>query len=327
MSHLATYPPHQNSADWQLRVTDRNGSVLHGAGVLVTPHHVVTCAHVVRAAVADAGPGSRVHVDAPRGADGWTAAAEVVPGGWWWKDASPWDVAVLRLDRPAPARPAELARPPRIGDRVRVVGFSHSPSGRWVTGRVAGSGGSHPEYVQIDTEPGVGTAFTRGFSGGGVREEGTDALVGIVCEAATEGRLGWMIPMSEIRPVWESDRTAPTPAAVRRPPAPVDPTPRPGPVAARRAVTATGLAMADLDTLLSPDQRRAFHQGLDRRLRVRVRLDQDPRTFATHLVRLAHHEFDLLTEVLDLLDTWEEGGASMRRVRDAAAPLLEWGPG
>ncbi|WP_017600474.1 trypsin-like serine peptidase [Nocardiopsis lucentensis] len=324
MSHLATYPQYQNSADWQLRVADRNGLALHGAAALVTPHHVVTCAHVVRAAVGDAGPGSRVHVDAPRGADGWTAMAQVLPDGWWWREASPWDVAVLRLDRPAPARPAVLAGPARVGDRVRVVGFAQSPSGRWVTGSVAGSGGSHPEYVQIDTDPGTGTVFTRGFSGGGVREESTDALVGIVCEAATEGRLGWMIPMTEIRPVWESDRAVP--------PLPTPPRPRsrrqpPDDGAVRRAVTATGLAMSDLDTIASPDQRRSFHQGLDRRLRVRVRLDQDPRTFAASLVRLAHHEFDLLAEVLDQLDAWEEGSASMRRVREAAAPLLEWGSG
>ncbi|WP_116244101.1 trypsin-like peptidase domain-containing protein [Nocardiopsis sp. FIRDI 009] len=324
MSHLAEYPPYQNSADWQLRVTDRSGSALHGAAALVTPHHLVTCAHVVRAAVGEAGPGSRVSVDAPRGAEGWTATAEVLPGGWWWRDGSPWDAAVLRLDRPAPARPAVLAGPPRVGDRVRVVGFAQSPSGRWVTGSVAGSGGSHPEYVQIDTDPGAGAVFTRGFSGGGVREEETDALVGIVCEAATEGRLGWMIPMTEIRPVWESDRAVPTPPSPPRLRPAAEP---PTEGAVRRAVVATGLAMSDLDTLTSPDQRRSFHQGLDRRLRTRVRLDQDPRTFAASLVHLAHREFDLLAEVLDQLDAWEEGSASMRRVRDAAAPLLEWGSG
>ena len=87
---------HNSTPDWQFRITDRDGGVLHGAAVLVSPDHVLTCAHVVRTAAGEGGPGTRVRLDAPRGDRAWHTGAQVVEDGWWWEDAPPWDAALLR---------------------------------------------------------------------------------------------------------------------------------------------------------------------------------------------------------------------------------------
>ncbi|NKY96114.1 trypsin-like peptidase domain-containing protein [Nocardiopsis alborubida] len=311
MSHLA---PRPLAPDWQLRVTDRGGTALHGAAVLVAPGYAITCAHVVSEAVAGsgapAGPGSAVRLDAPRGLPGWEAAATVAADGWWWEGSAPWDAAVLRLDRPAPAPPAAPGRY-RVGDRVRVLGFPRAENGLWVTGRTTGTGGSRFGYVQIDVDSRAGFTVLPGFSGSGVREERGNALLGLLCEATGSGRAGWMIPMEAIPRVWPTERTAADAAAN----------------GGREALTRTAQAMTDLRTLLLPDLRLDLYVALDPRLRRRLRADQDLLSFATQLVSLAHGEYGLLDEVLALLDAREDGGAGMLRVREAAAPLLGSPPG
>ena len=301
MSPLATRP---NTPDWQLRVTDRDGTALHGAAVLVAPEYAVTCAHVVIEALGPtAGPGSTVRLDAPRGLPGWESAGTVPADGWWWEGSAPWDVAVLRLDRAAPGPPAAVARH-RVGDRVRVLGFPNAETGRWVTGRITGDSGSRFGYTQIDVDSVTGFTVLPGFSGSGVREERDDGLLGVVCEAAANGRAGWMIPMDGIPRVWGPgpDRSAAPDAGT--------------------AVALTARAMTDLRTLLSPDLRFDLYVALDPRLRRRLRADQDLTVFASQLVSLAHGEYRLLGAVLDLLDEREDGSAGMLRVREAAAPLL-----
>ena len=301
MSALATRP---HTPDWQLRVTDRDGAALHGAAVLVAPEYALTCAHVVvEAAGPTAGPGSAVRLDAPRGLPGWESVATVVADGWWWEGAAPWDAAVLRLERPAPLPPAAVAHH-RVGDRVRVLGFPNAETGRWVTGRVTGDSGSRFDYTQIDVDSVTGFTVLPGFSGGGVRQERDDRLLGIVCESAANGRAGWMIPMHRIPRLW-------APAGEDGPPPD-----------AGAAVAITARAMTDLRTLLSPDLRLDLYLALDPRLRRRLRADQDLGVFASQLVTLAHDEYALLGEVLDLLDEREDGSAGMARVREAASPLL-----
>ncbi|MEU0236465.1 serine protease [Nocardiopsis sp. NPDC006198] len=287
-----------DTPDWQLRVTDRDGTALHGAAVLVAPEYALTCAHVVVEAVGpSAGPGSEVRLDAPRGLPGWESVGTVLADGWWWEGEAPWDAAVLRLDRTAPGPPAATARH-RVGDRVRVLGFPNAETGRWVTGRITGDSGSRFGYTQIDVDSATGFAVLPGFSGSGVREGTGDGLLGIVCEAAANGRAGWMIPLDRVPRVWGA-----------------------GPDTAT-AVARTARAMTDLRTLLSPDLRFDLYTALDPRLRRRLRADQDLTVFASQLVSLAHEEYRLLGAVLDLLDEREEGSAGMLRVREAAAPLL-----
>ncbi|GAA1110596.1 MAG: trypsin-like peptidase domain-containing protein [Nocardiopsis sp. BM-2018] len=301
------------STDWQLRMVDRDGRGLWGAAVVVSPKHAITCAHVVNSAVradggSDAGPGSTVHLRRPGHPE--VITGTVLEDGWWWEDRAPWDVAVLRLD-PAPGvRPVSFNRVGAFrarGERVSVSGFVNAEHGRWATARLRRRGGPRSEYVQFDTEPGSVVRIEGGFSGGGVIEPHDNELLGIVCAASSEGRVGWMIPTEEIPPVW---RPGPGPGP-----------PKVGPVRPD-LIHRLSLFAAELDTISSPVARRAFHRALDQRLRSRIPSDQPDQLYAEELVLRAHRDFGILQEVLDQLDMREDGGVRMRAVWDAARPLL-----
>lgn len=305
---------HNSTPDWQFRITDRGGGVLHGAAVLVSTDHVLTCAHVVRAAAGEDGPGTRVRLDAPRHSDTWHTLATVVEGGWWWNEGPAWDAALLRLDAPAPATPAPLGTPdphtPHVHP-VRILGFPHAPAGRWLTGLVRGTGGARPEYVQIDVDPSTPVTVTRGFSGSGVRSH-DGRLLGIVREAGAEGRLAWMVPVTAVpglRSAPRPARSAPTPA-------------RAAPELDHEQLHALAVAVSDLESIVSREVRALFVSALDPRLRRRIDAGAVPAVFSHELVLRAHRDYEILGEVLDQLAAWEEASAPMRRVREAAAPLL-----
>lgn len=302
---------HNSTPDWQFRITDRDGGVLHGAAVLVSPDQVLTCAHVVRAAAGEDGPGTRVRLDAPRHSDSWHTRASVVEGGWWWNEGPAWDAALLRLDGPAPAAPAPLGTPgPRTphGRPVHILGFPHAPAGRWLTGLVRGTGGARPEYVQIDVDPSTPVTVTRGFSGSGVRSH-DGRLLGIVREAGAEGRLAWMVPVTAV-PGLRPARSAPRPA------------PQPAPELDHEQLHRLAVAVSDLETIVSREVRALFISALDPRLRRRIDAGAVPAVFSHDLVLRAHRDYEILGEVLDQLAAWEEASAPMRRVQEAAAPLL-----
>lgn len=309
---------HNSTPDWQFRITDRDGGVLHGAAVLVSSDHVLTCAHVVRAAAGEDGPGTRVRLDAPRHNDTWHTRAAVVEDGWWWNEGPAWDAALLRLDSPAPAAPAPLGTPgPHTthGHPVHILGFPHAPAGRWLAGLVRGTGGARPEYVQIDVDPSTPVTVTRGFSGSGVRSH-DGRLLGIVREAGAEGRLAWMVPVTAVpglRPATPAPNSVP--GAAPRPA-------RPAPGLDHEQLHALAVAVSDLETVVSREVRALFVSALDPRLRRRVDAGAAPAVFSHDLVLRAHRDYEILGEVLDRLAAWEEASAPMRRVQEAAAPLL-----
>ncbi len=311
------------SPDWQLRVRTLDGGTA-GAGVLVSPRHLLTCAHVVCAALgvfweeeATPRPEEPVLLDAPRGGGTWQARATVLEDGWF-VDRSPWDAAVLLLDRPAPAAPPEIRRcgpVDRPGRTVSMVGFTHdtAPAGVWSRATLVGQGGGRRfEYVQLDLESSTAARVVYGFSGSGVREDPGGALIGIVCQADHDetglGVRGWMIPVEAVPDVW-GRRAAPLSGASRRDPGP-------------RAVHGLAVAVARTSTIAEPEARRAFYALLDARFRQRLNADAAPLFFADRLVRLAL-EHEQLEEVLETLEMLEEGSLSMRRVREAAEAL--WG--
>lgn len=300
---------YNSTYDWQLRITDRDGGVLRGAAVLVSRLHVLTCAHVVIRASGEEGPGTRVRVELPPGAARWSSEATVVEGGWWWKGAPPWDVAVLRLDVPAPAGIAGPGHLLPHGQRVRIMGFPQAPAGHWISGLIQGRGGERSEYVQIQTDPGSPVGVVPGFSGSGVREESSGALLGIVRKAAHRGRTVWMVPLEEVPRVWPAANTPTRPAGHRE--------------SERALLHELGTAVADLDTVATRESRDLFVRGLDPRLRRRVNPAASALIFSCDLVLRAHRDFAVLGEVLDLLETWEEGSVPVQRVREAASPLLE----
>ncbi|MFE6308429.1 trypsin-like serine peptidase [Nocardiopsis sp. NPDC057823] len=308
---MTTTPP---TPDWQFRILAEkaNGTVPQGAACLVSPRHVLTCAHVVRNAVAPgpAGPGSRVTLDAPRADPAWHSAATVVDGGWWSGDASPWDIAVLVLDARAPAEPAPRGAPWRPGRRIRIVGGPASDAGRWLHGVLRGSGGRYAEFAQLDVDTGAALGVVRGYSGSGVRDEEEDTLLGVVTEQAAEGRVGWMIPLDVIPRIWEPEPGAAPPAV------PLDARDE------RRLLRGLALKVSRLHTVLLPDSRASFALGLDERLRSWVRLDQDAFSFSHRVVEAAHREYGVLEDVLEDLEAREQGSAGMREVWSAAAPLL-----
>ncbi|MGW5876913.1 trypsin-like peptidase domain-containing protein [Nocardiopsis terrae] len=313
-------------SDWQFRVIDDDGTRMCGAAVLVSADHLLTCAHVVRTALArtglEAGPGSVVHLDAPRGDARWRATATVVPDGWW-EDTSPWDAAVLRLDHavtvpPAVPAPHGDARTPRRP--VRFVGGPRAGAGYWITGRLIGTGGTHNEYVQIDTDSAAGITVSKGYSGSGVRDLNSGDLLGIVTEKGSSGRAGWMIPLDIVPPVPGMPRSA------RRSTDPRAGTgggaPRDRLEAGVGALTTLAQQVSRLRTLLIPDHRTEFYLALPSPLPGRLRADQDPFVFSSNLVTLAHRDYACLREVLTRLDDREQGSEGMRRVWEAAGPLL-----
>lgn len=221
----------------QVRVLSADGT-LWGAGVLVAPKdsttagaHVLTCAHVVEAAV-DGTSGGRLLVDLP-GRE-WSASAHPVPAAW-----SPpppldgpapgvsltdrCDFAVLALDAghpplPRGCGPLSLAPDPvPPGHRVSIIGYPRdAPAGLIATARLAGAGGPCPEWVQLDGMRTTGAVVQRGFSGAAVWDPDGSRVVGIVTAAHTDRstKVAWMLPADVAIRLW------PPLSGAARPPAP-----------------------------------------------------------------------------------------------------------
>ncbi|WP_221360972.1 effector-associated domain 2-containing protein [Streptomyces beigongshangae] len=202
--------------------------VLYGAGVLVAPAgrgvHVLTCAHVVAAALGLPGeeraPDGGLLVDLPGRA--WSATVRTVPGGW-----SPppplghvvpgraledhGDLAVLapRAGGPRPhPRPVPLPVAgcgPADGRRVAIIGYPRgAPAGLVATARVAGRGGPCPDWVQLDGVRTTGAAVERGFSGAAVWDPAIRRVVGLVTAAGKDrtAKIAWMLPMEAAARLW-----------------------------------------------------------------------------------------------------------------------------
>lgn len=187
---------------WRVRVSgDRR---VAGAGVLVTPDAVVTCAHVVDSALGPGTPGaaptgrlvvdfpgstSRTRIDAGVRADGWVPVDDDNGG----------DLALLSLlaTPPPDVRPARLRR---CGEpaRRRVRAFGHPtglPGGVWTRAELVDYGGPSPGWLQFDGLDGSGRPVSAGFSGAGVVDESGD-VIGMVVAADRMGgaKVAWMIP-------------------------------------------------------------------------------------------------------------------------------------
>ncbi|MGW4114879.1 trypsin-like peptidase domain-containing protein [Actinosynnema sp. NPDC004786] len=164
---------------WLARVGDA------GAGVLVAPDLVLTCAHVV--------PDDHVHVALVH------LGVEVAATVEFRDPVEEGDLAVLRLAAPVPgAVRAPLRAPAALGDHPYVVqGFAggHHTESR---GRLGGRVG--PNWVQLEHTS--GHRIDRGFSGAPVWDDVLHAVVGIVVTAHPAVGGGNLVPVEEIVRRW-----------------------------------------------------------------------------------------------------------------------------
>jgi hypothetical protein len=204
------------SDTWHVRFLRADTNAVCGAGVLLTDRHVLTCAHVVGLALdrdpRGPRPDGRVLVDFPASPGPPSRWAQVAEDGWarQRKDEGG-DLAVLVLDGgPVPGVfPPRLARCGTPGRR-NVKAFGHPngfPGGVWAVAELIGAGGQSSEWVQLDVRP-TGRPILPGYSGAGVIDEETDAVIGciVACfvapEHSSQAGVAWMIPLETVAKYW-----------------------------------------------------------------------------------------------------------------------------
>lgn len=199
---------------WRVCLRRPDGVVV-GAGVLVDRWHVLTCAHVVSAALGAGSGGTApsgeltavlpfvptsagrashrppVRIPAKVAAKGWAPASSRGNG----------DLTLLQLRKAAPPgyATARLARAADAG-RQGVLVFGHpgdALDGVWARTRITGVGGPGNEWMQLDAAQLAGRSVTEGFSGAGAVDESTGEVLGVVVarDQDVASRVAWVIRM------------------------------------------------------------------------------------------------------------------------------------
>src|SRR6266516_6988010 len=216
------------------------GALPVGVGVLVGPRQILTCAHVVNAALgldprAQGQPEGVVTVDFPLLDDSPAAPQRLNAVVERWlppprEGAAGDDLAGLLLvgeptllRPPRGANPARLVvNPPPIGRPVRVFGYPGippRPDGAWVPTAVRGRVGSG--RLQLDSGGDAALRVQPGFSGSPVYDDIAGRVVGLLASAAA-GRSGdrdsYAISTDRLRLAWPEilDRRKPRTAATAR---------------------------------------------------------------------------------------------------------------
>ncbi|MGW3963535.1 trypsin-like peptidase domain-containing protein [Amycolatopsis sp. NPDC005003] len=175
-----------------------------GAGMLLGESTVLTCAHVVQAAGEEALSGAHVLVRFV-GLDGMPETLAAVRPGCWVPPSEDGrgDIALLDLAEAFPHVPgAPLVRLGAVRDRVvHTYGFpAPHRYGVWVNNaELAGPAGAAGEWIQLNS-PLPGERVRRGFSGAGVIDKATGAVLGMVVTEYTDERAGlaYLIPVEVI---------------------------------------------------------------------------------------------------------------------------------
>jgi Trypsin-like peptidase domain len=185
-----------------------------GAGLLVRPRQVLTCAHVVATALglattADRPPEGTVGIRFTHADDAAVRRAKPSAGRWFPPgaggdgDPGAGDIALLDLtdEPPAQAHPISTFRSGAApGYAVHAFGLpaGHTQqNGGWAAGDLAGAQASG--WIQIDS-PAAGYRIQPGFSGAAAWSDAHDAVVGMIVasESSTDVRVAWMIPSARI---------------------------------------------------------------------------------------------------------------------------------
>ena len=200
------------SGEWSLRIHG-NGKIV-GAGILFPDGHVLTCAHVVNAALGRLSedqlfPRDEIEVQLPGlssgSADVPSVQARVIDGGW--HPVEPGDcgdIAVLRLISSPPAE----ARPPQLsggeyaerGRSVHVWGFpAKVDNGIEAQAFLAGRSPVN-RCRQLEARAVTGRRIEKGFSGAGVIDDATGAILGMVVLSDKDRQAGasFMLPMEAV---------------------------------------------------------------------------------------------------------------------------------
>ncbi|MEV5317434.1 serine protease [Streptomyces sp. NPDC052687] len=187
---------------WAVRIRGADGKIM-GAGVLLSPDRVLTCAHVVEQAadritaefVAAAGPGNgavpaaEAHVEA------------LVPNVVDADGEFSGDLALLRLARPRPKEaPTRLHRLSASDRQVRMYGFPAGyDGGVWFRATAVGGTGRDGLVQLAPATP--GEVATRGCSGAGVVDILTGEVIGIILNRKVDrngNRFSYMSPAETI---------------------------------------------------------------------------------------------------------------------------------
>jgi WD40 repeat protein len=201
-----------------VRLRDAKGDVV-GAGFLIGPRYVVTCAHVVAAAVGRPGDRSfprdaEVGLDFPLVEPDENVVAKVVL--WRWPEGpTGLDVAGLEVvgELPGRARPVRMVDVSEVWEHpFRTFGYpSRRNDGVWSTGRLLArqAGG----LVQMETLTQAGYRIGPGFSGAPVWDDELGAVVGMAVAADRDAavRAAYLLPARMLVTVWPdlATRTVP----------------------------------------------------------------------------------------------------------------------
>jgi hypothetical protein len=193
------------------RIYNTSGAIV-GAGFLVSDRHLLTCAHVVTAALGIATetvemPTAFLELDFPLIAPGQKVPAKVV----FWQPVNPSqigeDIAGLVLAAPisAMSKPVRLMMTEEFWNHpFQVFGFpSKRDEGIWASGvlrdRLANG------WVQMEDIKAQGYAVQPGFSGAPVWDESLQGVVGMAVAAEKkreDAKAAFMIPVSMLAQVW-----------------------------------------------------------------------------------------------------------------------------
>jgi len=184
-----------------------------GMGIVIDPSHVITCAHVVNAALGrDARtqdtPGEPVRISFPLLGEAITVNGTVSV----WRPAGPKqrdDIAVLKIDRPAPenagvAMLADVTGISTDGDQLGVFGVAAGDRlGNHIDARFKGS--TSAAWVQIDGIDRERAFIEGGFSGAAVWDHPHSAVLGMMVakSVSEQQRVAYMIPSADLREMWD----------------------------------------------------------------------------------------------------------------------------
>lgn len=189
-----------------VRVLDGRGEVV-GAGFLIGPGQVATCAHVVAAALGGSPEGSeppvgRVRVDLPSLPPVHGHASDAVVRSWRPIDPATGagDVAILDLAAAPPTvHVPPLYRPDRLwGHRFRVLGFpAGMQDGVWSSGELRERQGT--QWLQMQGNP-SSPPIARGFSGAPVWDEEIEAIVGmtVASDVRADSTTAYLVPIEDV---------------------------------------------------------------------------------------------------------------------------------